>query len=363
MSRRLLRWCWGLLLVATPLAAQERGELERLQRKADSLARLWAEADALATLADSLAQAPVVPPTDTLRVGGLLLITNHTPLPLRDAAALAWPAIDSLYGSAAARLERTPYYVQAYDPDSIGRVPRRWGTQIPWDKTVKETADLLMLYVPMPPADQPYQKWAGDNLRPSLRGWQVDLQETYVALVTSHYAIGRECFEGRIDRCRTLLGLDSLPDPLRLFPTLAERQKVARFLYAAYDQAGLRADVIPCLAGSDSSCQAALARLRPNELPAPVPARVRGGVALLAIRSGGRAAYARLMADSLAPMGRRLSDAAGGPLDSLLSQWHALVVSARPRPVAIPSFGAVVGLGWGLIFGVAALRSSRWRVL
>jgi len=30
--------------------------------------------------------------------------------------------------------------------------------------------------------------------------------------------------------------------------------------------------------------------------------------------------------------------------------------------VALPPFGALVGMGWALLFGGCALRSSRWRV-
>lgn len=361
MSRALLVTLLGLVL-ALPLAGQDRAEVARLERKADSLVRLWSEADALANLADSLASAPVVPTTDTLIVGGLQVVTNHSPLPVRAAAERAWPVIDSLYGAAAVRLVHTPYLIQALHPDSVGRVAGPWGLQVPWNLSVRETADLLLVYVPMPPADQAFQRWAGNTLRPSPRGWQADLEESYVALVTSHYAIGQECFLGQLDRCRTLLGLDPDSDPLRLFPTLAERRKLAGQLSVAYQQMGLRAEVNSCLAGSDSSCQAVLTRLPPEQLPQTAPRVLRVGLATLAVRLGGREAYNRLMADSLAPMAARLGDASGVPLNSLLAAWHAAVVAARPKPVAIPPFGAAVGLGWGLVFGLAALKSSRWRV-
>ena len=78
-------------------------------------------------------------------------------------------------------------------------------------------------------------RWAGNSFGPSPRGWQSDLEESYVALVTSHYAIGQECFVGRVDRCRSLLGLDQDSDPLRLFPTLAERQELARLVELGRD--------------------------------------------------------------------------------------------------------------------------------
>ena len=360
MSRAAFFASLGLVL-ALPLAAQDREEIARLERKADSLVRLWSEADALANLADSLANVPVVPTTDTLLVGGLQVVANRSPLPVKAAAERAWPVIDSFYGAAAARLAHTPYLIQAVHPDSIGRAPRLWGLQVPWNLNPQELAELLLVYVPMPPADQAFQRWAGNTFRPSARGWQSDLEESYVALVTSHYAIGQECFVGRVDRCRSLLDLDPDSDPLRLFPTLAERQKLARLLSAAYRETGVRADAMSCLAGSDSSCQAALMRLPPEQIPQLTPRVLRAGLTTLALRLGGREAYTRLMADSLAPMAARLAGASGAPLDSLLGLWHAAVVGARPRPVAIPPFGAAVGVGWGLVFGLLALRSSRWR--
>jgi hypothetical protein len=59
---------------------------------------------------------------------------------------------------------------------------------------------------------------------------------------------------------------------------------------------------------------------------------------------------------------QRLSSAAGVPLDSLLSVWRSSVILARPTPVELPGYGPFVGLGWVLVLGMLALRSSRWRV-
>lgn len=362
MSRRLAPLLAVLLLAtcaATPVTAQT--EIERLQRKADSLARLWKEADALADLADSLARVPVMPPLDTLTVGGLLLVTNQPAL-IRPAAERAWPVIDSFYGAAAAQLRERPYRLQVITKDSQGFAPRQtWGTVIPGGWDADDVTRLLVAYTPIP-TDERYQHWAGGMLTPSSRGARVDLAESYVALVTSHFQIGTQCFTGRIDRCRTVLGLDSVNDPARLYPTFAERQKVARLLYAAYNGAGVRNDLVPCLATSDSSCQAALSKVPFEQLPRPVPQIVRHSLVAEALRIGGREAYTRLMADTLLPIPARLEAAAGMPLDSVIARWQTSVVAARPKPVAMPPIGALVGMGWGAIFGLMALRSSRWRI-
>src|SRR5512147_3276420 len=72
-------------------------EIQRLQARADSLARLWDEADALANLADSLAHEALPSRMDTLTVGSMVIISNRSPLPLEAAAKLAWGQIDSTY--------------------------------------------------------------------------------------------------------------------------------------------------------------------------------------------------------------------------------------------------------------------------
>src|SRR5439155_1464720 len=57
----------------------------------------------------------------------------------------------------------------------------------------------------------------------------------------------------------------------------------------------------------------------------------------------------------------RLRPAADLPLDSLLAVWRGRVLAARPEPVTLESKGAWVALSWGVIFGLLALRSTRWR--
>lgn len=369
MYRRLLGGVLPLVLVVSALAGQTAaapdagpGRTRQLEARADSLARLWEEANALANLADSLAHGDYPGNVDTLSAGSLRIIHNASVLPLEAAAERAWPLIDSLFGSAGRELQQRPYLIHAIDPDSQVRTRPTWGIVIPWDRTVKETADLLLIYVPMRPVDPAFKAWYGDAIRPSTRGTRFDLEQSYLSLVTSHYGVGQDCFLGSIESCRSVLGLDDPADPIRLFRTQAERQEAARGMMPTYWENEFRAAFIPCVAGADSSCVVMLRLLRPSQLPRPVAMIARQTLVSLTLRLGGRDGYARLMADSAAPMPARLRAASGLPLDSLLTLWRASVIAARPNPVELPLFGPLVGLGWAAVFGVCALRSSRWRV-
>ncbi len=337
-------------------------QIQILQARADSLARLWGEANALADLADSLAHGALPGRLDTLRVGSLVILSNRSRLPLKEAAELAWPRIDSMYGSRAEELRQHPYLIRAINPDSQFKAYNSWGTLVPWDKSAKEMADLLYIYVPALQPDKAFQDWAGTAFRPTTRGLQSELEQSYVALVTSHFSIGRDCFTGSLESCRSLLSLDRPRDPLKLYRTPAERQEAIRGVGFAYNESEQLAAIKPCINGDDQSCLEMFGQVDPSRLPAPVAPITRLTLARIALDLGGREAYARLTADSTTPIDQRLARAAGIPLDSLLSVWQSSVIASRPRSVELPAYGPVVALGWFLLFGILALRSSRWRV-
>jgi len=356
-----------LCLSQLPLAGQaapsraRAEDLKRLEERADSLARLWTEADALASLADSLAHADQYGHLDTLASAALRIISNRSPLPLRAAAAKAWPAIDSLYGSAATELETRPYLIHAVDPDSAGGGRSAWGIEIPWDKGVWELANLLLVHTPMPLPDKAFQDWHGDRVRPSFRAWRTDLGQSYVALVTSPHSIARDCYLGSLESCRSALGLDDPFDPTRIFRTPDERRSALQELALTYRETERIAVFEGCRAGRDSACINLMRLLPARRLPPPLGINARQTLVVAALRLGGRDAYRRLLAHPEASMAVRLSQAAGVPLDTLLARWRAEVVAARPASVMLAPFGPLVGLGWTALFGLCALGSSRWR--
>src|SRR5207302_1188043 len=116
------------------LIVTQDSTLARLERRADSLARAWRQAGAVADVVDSLERERAGIGRDTIAVGSLRIIANPSPLPLRAAAQRAWPVIDSLYGDAARALEQRPIILHAYDPDTtVPREAHYVGIEAPWD--------------------------------------------------------------------------------------------------------------------------------------------------------------------------------------------------------------------------------------
>jgi hypothetical protein len=343
-------------------SATAKQRIQLLQARADSLARLWDEANALANLADSLAHSDAPSRLDTLKVGSLVIVANRSPLPLQAAAERAWPVIDSMYGSRAKELEQNPYLIQAIDPDTNFTGTHPWGTLVPWDKSVKEMANLLYFYVPAPQPDKAFKDWVGATIRPSTSGLKAELEQSYVALVTAHYRVGQDCFVGSLASCRSTLALDRPIDRVKLFRTRAERQEAMSRIVFTYGESEQLAAMKPCINGDDAVCVKLIGEVDPSRLPAPVGPIARQTLVRLALRLGGREAYSRLTADSTQPMDLRLTAAAGVPLDSLLFLWQSSVIAARPKSVELPAYGPLVGMAWFLVFGMVALRSSRWRV-
>lgn len=342
-----------------------RGQsLPRLEARADSLAREWRRANAVADAIDSLERVRALAGRDTIRVGALVIVTNPSPLPLREAAARAWPVIDSVYGSEARQLERRPYIIVAVDPDTaVARPPSHSGIEIPWDEDVASLTLVLLSNVPVAPPDSALQGWLGGSVRPSIRA---DLQRArvYVELVTAPSQAARRCLTGDIGTCRDALDLVPTGDPLlRWYPSAAERRSAVFRSFGAYVEhsmqpPGLRA----CLNGTDSACTQLLRSLPPDAVPRPLTNDARATLVSVALQSGGREAYHRLVASAGLAMADRIAAAAGIGLDSLVSRWRAGILAARPVPVSLPPLGMWIALGWTALFAGCGLRSSRWRV-
>ncbi len=351
-----------LLLLSPALSAQD-SVLAKLQRRADSLAREWRQANAIADLADSLEHERAVTGRDTVAVGALRIVANPSPLPLREAAARAWPVIDSFYGSAAQDLAQRPYIIKAIDPDTT--VPRsrfHVGMELPWNMTEASLVLLLISNVPVAPPDSALQSWLGGPVHPSVRALR-DRAGVYVQLVTAPSQAARSCFQGRLDSCALALGLATAPTLEAWYPSAAERRSLVMTAFTDYfDHGATVAAYHSCVAGSDSACTGLLRTLPKGSLPRPLGADARVTLVHLALRLGGREAYHRLVAGRDAPISARLASAAGVSEDSLVARWQAEILASRPSAVALPPWGFLFALGWVAFFAGCGLRSSRWRV-
>jgi hypothetical protein len=337
----------------------------RLRHRADSLAREWRQANAVADLVDSLERERATSWKDTIRVGTLRIFANPSPLPLREAATRAWPVLDSLYGSEAQHLAQRPVIIHAYDPDTtVPRSAHHVGMEVPWNMSAAALSLLLLANAPMPDPDRPLREWLNGPVRPSWRTPE-DRAAVYVQLVTAPSQPVRDCFRGRLEGCKTALEVGASPPLLEAwYPSAAERRSLLTQSFADFFNHGATsADFRLCVTGSDSACTGLLRALPRGVLPRPLGADARFTLVHLALRLGGREAYHRLLADPLASVGARLAAAAGVREDSLVTRWRAEIIAARPLPVEMPSWAFVIALGWMMFFAGCGLRSSRWRVL
>ncbi len=358
----------GLLLLlgaiaGRPLASQVT-DVQRLRARVDSLSREWARASAIADLADSLELQRAFSGRDTIAVGALRIVTDPSPLPVRAAAERAWPALDSLYGDAAQLLTRYPYVVRAFDPDTTAPRPTMYvGLAVPWDMSAAVLARLLVANAPMPPPDQALVSWLGGPLRAPTRAAE-DRTDVYLQLVTAPSTPARACFLGTLAACRIALGLQAGGDALDLwYPGAAERRALVTRAFGDYFNHGATAPALrACIAGADSVCAALLRRVPAGTLPGPLSAQARITLVRVALGMGGRDAYGRLVAEAAAPIADRIAGAANAQLDDVLTRWRRQILAARPPAVALPWWAVSLSLGWAAVFGLCALRSSRWRL-
>jgi hypothetical protein len=350
-----------LCATAASLPAQDP---DSLQARADSLLRVWHAAQAFADLVDSLEGTRAADRRDTVRAGGIRIITSASPLPVREAAELAWPALDSLLGNAAFRLTDHPYIVVPWDPDTAGVPPTiHAGIPVRWDLDAIELRDVLWANVPLE-LDGMLTAWLGG---PGLRLWshpERQRESAYLELVTAPSTAARRCFMGDMQSCRAVLDIGGASDPLdRWYPSAGERRALAAGLFVDYVHGGATAGALrACFAGADSVCSDLLRSLPPGTLARPLGYPGRDALLKLALQLGGRDAFTRLAADSAAPLADRLQAAAGVSTDSLVAQWRASVLASRPAPVTLPAFAWWVAIGWTAVFAGCALRSSRWRL-
>ncbi|MFI5234100.1 MAG: hypothetical protein ACHQXA_00175 [Gemmatimonadales bacterium] len=365
MSRPVALTLLACSALALPLAAQHPArdsQMTALAARADTLLHRWREAEALAGLADSVAHRAVAGQTDTIRVGGLRIITNPSPLRLREAAAAVWAMADSLYGTFAGRFAAHPYFIQAVDPDTTAPRPDHpWGAVTPWGTDTATLIRQLLAALPLPPVDTALHNWLRGDVRPDFDA-PSDRAHTYLRLVTAPYQVNHRCFAGDIRACRSALNLDAAAAiPTLAFSTAEERQRVALALFASLGDDD-QPEYLACTKGSDSACTAMLRSVATGFLPRPLDNDGRQLLVHLALSFGGREAYIRLLADPEAPIPDRLAYAAGIPLDQLIGRWQAEVLAARPQPVKLPPLHLLAGFGWVVLFGLSGLGSSRWRV-
>jgi hypothetical protein len=357
MSDRMPAACCAVLLtLCAPLA----GQIPQLRARADSLLVEWQLAKQFADLQDSLRLGQERSGRDTIRVGALVFLVNRSPLPLREAAATAWPQIERFYGPAAQAFAQRPFLIQAVDPDTNEDVPPGRAIKILWNTEVAPLARALVTIADLGPLDPGLRDWLGGVVVPRFDSGPGHAA-VYIQLVTSQSGAARSCFAGDRSACSSVLALRNMTDPATQWYGPEERRELVNREYFDFlNRSGHRQAVRSCAAGSDDTCLALLRSL--GTLIPPLDYQARLTVLETAVRVGGAETFQRFLATPAGPMGRRLATAAGVSEDSLVGRWRSDVLAARPTPVPLPVWGAWVALGWIVVFGTCGLGSSRWRV-
>lgn len=360
MSRTGLACGFALALLLPHMARAQ--DAATLQRRLAQLAALRNDAQATTARADSASRESL----DTIAAGALRVVGRPTDADLRRrAAGIAWARLDTLYGDAAAApLATAPllFFLQGHPiTDSRPTVAHLQRVTAPENATTIDVAFQLVRAASVRLAansDTALTNWLGPQLFSDapLAGMEA---RAYVELVTAPSIAAHHCFEADLDACRAALGLlRPGVDRVTVWYDAAERRGLVRHPLWSSPPMGLRPAIDACvLSGSDSACLDVLHQLT---VEPPLLNDARQSLARLAVGAD-RTAFARLAAGAGRPLATRLSDAARQPIDSLISRWRVQVIAARPRPV---TFAATIGwtaLGWTVVFGLLALRSTRWR--
>jgi len=351
------------LAFAAPLHAQSVTELrQRVQR----LERAYAAAEVVAQKADSARRALFTVPPESATVGNLHVFATAAVIENARAGARAgWPLLDGTFGPAAALLDDHAFVVQAERSGETARpVTGRTSHRFLATNEAADIADRLvwqasqLLVARLDPA---LRDWMGGAIVPSAQPSRL-LESTYLELLTAPSATTRRCFQGEVAGCRDAFDLPPAPDPYRRWYGPEERRVIVQQVLTGNDVLSVRDLYQRCVTrGDDSACLRLLQRQPASAIPQPLGDPSRIGLVQLALELGGRDAFTRLMAARGKAVDAQLATAAGMPADSLLMVWRSRVLAARPRPVTLNPRGAWVALMWGLVFGMLAFGSTRWR--
>jgi hypothetical protein len=358
----------GLALAAAPaLHGQTIPELRSRVARLEDARKLAVAAQHRLDSARSTAPSVQL---DTARHAGLTLLAIPRDAALaREAVAEAWPALERTYGAHAAELAPKDFHlIVSRSPDAPTGLPR--GPVVPvivaTDADGHDVARRLTLSA---------GQVMSNGLDPQLRGWiptiypldaQFDEQrrrDVYEELVTSPWLAVRRCFTGDIARCRQGFGLTGGMDPATDWYAPEDRVRLAieRSSRGA-ESAGQIAQRKSCAeTRRDADCLALLHSLPREFVDPPFTTTARATLVSTALDLGGPGAYDRLLAQPRAPLADRLASAAGVSADSLIAVWRTRVTAFAPMSARVPARSAWAAFGWAVVFGVLALRSSRWR--
>src|SRR6267378_940717 len=293
---------------------------------------------------------------DTVRSGSLVIVVRPGEAALvRQASGVAWTRLDSLYGDEAATLSSTPmlFFLLGRPRPQVAHLYPVIADSAATSADVAFQLVRAASEVIREKADTLFSNWTGSLLLAEVPA-ATEHARVYVELVTAPSVAVRRCYAGTADACAAALGLRE--GILQSWGDAAERRALVAH---STDYLGrLRPAVDACMLGSDSAC---LDVLHARGFEPPLSTDARQSLVRLTLVSGGRRALGRLAHGASRSLSQRFALAAGMPVDSLILAWRRAIIEARPKPVTIAPARAWTALGWIVLMGLMAFRSSRWR--
>jgi len=339
------RWFRGLLvpvLWAGTLAAQDQAAvLRRMEARLDSMHRVVELRDSAYARAST---------SDTVVAGALRIATSPRLRSLAQAAAdQAWRRLEARFGASVAERADIPVLDFGGANSSaplnadISVIARGFENAV--SEEIWRQQDIVsMVWLR---GNASYEESSASDRR-------IIAEE----LVRTPALPNQACFLGDASACAVALGIrlgtDTLAQwyPPDTWPRLAAL--VGGQLTGLESIARQR-----CVSSGDTGACRTI--LTPVRLTLPVGVAGRRFLLRLALETGGVGAFERLTTHGDATLEERLSNAAGLPIDTLLTRWSAAIRAAPTRGPARPAWELLLGAAWTALLLAAVLGGSRWR--
>jgi hypothetical protein len=357
---------WSATTAITAQTTEEyRTTVQELEEARDSARQVFYQ------LIDSFPARQV----DTVRVGTLTVLAEQPHVDLvRDATIEAWERLSSELRSDTGLLRQKVIF---FPKRGEGRLPVvedavvgfSLGEDTPTGQIVAAiigAADRILVRE----LSERIAEWLPSTLLYELTGARrgpsvaPHFEWTYVRLATSPYSADRGCFAGSMEACKHALWINEVDNPVTELYDARERRRLVEGLDRS------RANVFEmavlshgCTAqGRDSDCIEYLEAIPRDMLPLPYTPGVRRSLIQAAIEAGGDGSYGRLVGANKATVAGMLESVSGLTVDTLVAEWYAATLEARPTPTAITPALVLSCAIWVFLFVLTATRSSRWRV-
>lgn len=375
MTRAVMVWLAFVAAIPPAVGGQDSSLVDRVRAHLDTLIPLTRSAaeDAAraAAVRDSLLRANPEHTLDTLRFGPILVVTfPDQRRPAEEIVGAAWEEI-APWVDGSPSLSGTTFFFDwrgRKTPPSLepGVVPIRAPAWVAASTMGWHTGAALGRAL-SGDLGGPLAAWTGNwTVGPPPRPERV-----YRELATTPSRANRACLRGDTHACAAALSALADRPPLTEWYTPEEAGALALQLHDRWmQQSWYRRDLqtqaggLRCgegaSAGRYEACYAYLDEMG-NRVPPPLTATARQTLAWVALERGGQGAWDRLTADpSRTPM-EALEAASGLTADGLVSEWRDWIMEERPVVYAELPGTVAVAVAWFLIFGLLAMRSTRWR--